>query len=425
MLYKKDNSKYWYTKFELSFGGKLNKVNRSTRETSKIKALAFEQNLRIEIWDKLTLEEKNIGSWKEAAFLYLDSRQSNKTIASKQNKLDWWEKCLPSIILSSIDAQSIMLTIAKRTDIGLATKNRYLAEIKSFLSFVHKELGWIEKTPHIKIYKEYERSFYKLSDNDVDSLIKHSPLFLKPIIIFALNTGLRASNITQLRWDMVDLSTRTLSIHGTQHKSGASIRQPFNRVVELLLLKLHESKSNQYVFLNANQSPIKDLNRRLWGKVCDKSGLKGLRFHDLRHNWASRHAESGTDVLAIKELGGWKTLEMVQRYTHPSMEYLSVQSNNIIKQDAVPNDEEITVCDEKSSHLVVLDKISIVKDKAQKWKNLISFNNLSGLKCGAQTRDRTKDTRIFNPLLYQLSYLGFNLQVFVLKTYSCFVVGAY
>ena len=44
---------------------------------------------------------------------------------------------------------------------------------------------------------------------------------------------------------------------------------------------------------------------------------------------------------------------------------------------------------------------------------------------GAQTRNRTKDTRIFNPLLYQLSYLGVNLTSFCLKDCACFVVGAY
>jgi len=42
------------------------------------------------------------------------------------------------------------------------------------------------------------------------------------------------------------------------------------------------------------------------------------RFHDLRHTFASRLAMEGVDLLTIKDLGGWKTLSMVQRYAHLS-----------------------------------------------------------------------------------------------------------
>ena len=43
-----------------------------------------------------------------------------------------------------------------------------------------------------------------------------------------------------------------------------------------------------------------------------------FRFHDLRHTFASRLAMEAVDLLAIKDLGGWKTLAMVQRYAHLS-----------------------------------------------------------------------------------------------------------
>ena len=46
--------------------------------------------------------------------------------------------------------------------------------------------------------------------------------------------------------------------------------------------------------------------------------IEGFRFHDLRHTFASRLAMAGVDLLTIKELGGWKSLAMVQRYAHLS-----------------------------------------------------------------------------------------------------------
>jgi len=86
---------------------------------------------------------------------------------------------------------------------------------------------------------------------------------------------------------------------------------------------------------------------------------------------------------------------MVQRYTHPSLSYLSQQANNIVKEK---NDTFVTKsgCDKKSSHFVTINGLLIKKDKAQKWKNLIVFNKLSGSNDGASTRVRTRDTRIFN-----------------------------
>ena len=46
--------------------------------------------------------------------------------------------------------------------------------------------------------------------------------------------------------------------------------------------------------------------------------INDCRFHDLRHTFASRLVMEGVDLLTIKELGGWKTLLMVQRYAHLS-----------------------------------------------------------------------------------------------------------
>ena len=68
-------------------------------------------------------------------------------------------------------------------------------------------------------------------------------------------------------------------------------------------------------------------------------GSEDLHLHDLRHTWASRMAMAGVDLLTIKELGGWKTLQMVQRYAHLSpdhkrqaIERLSVPLTNALRE---------------------------------------------------------------------------------------------
>jgi len=58
--------------------------------------------------------------------------------------------------------------------------------------------------------------------------------------------------------------------------------------------------------------------RTLFGRAIGKPNLHAFRLHDPRHTFASRLAMEGVDLLTLKELGGWKTLSMVQRYAHLS-----------------------------------------------------------------------------------------------------------
>jgi site-specific recombinase XerD len=51
--------------------------------------------------------------------------------------------------------------------------------------------------------------------------------------------------------------------------------------------------------------------------------MEDFHWHDLRHTWASWHVQRGTPLQVLKELGGWETLEMVQRYAHLSADHLA------------------------------------------------------------------------------------------------------
>jgi site-specific recombinase XerD len=50
-----------------------------------------------------------------------------------------------------------------------------------------------------------------------------------------------------------------------------------------------------------------------------------VTLHTLRHTWASRMAESGTELRTLMDLGGWSDLSMVQRYTHPGQHRATVE----------------------------------------------------------------------------------------------------
>ncbi|RUQ34246.1 MAG: hypothetical protein EKK71_16440 [Candidatus Competibacteraceae bacterium] len=64
------------------------------------------------------------------------------------------------------------------------------------------------------------------------------------------------------------------------------------------------------------------LVRKRFKAAVKRAGAPELRWHDLRHVWASRLAQEGTPILALQELGGWQSSAMVRRYAHFSVEHL-------------------------------------------------------------------------------------------------------
>lgn len=78
------------------------------------------------------------------------------------------------------------------------------------------------------------------------------------------------------------------------------------------LQRLMETTEGDYVFERTNGSPYRSI-RASFETACRSANLKDVAPHTLRHTFASRLAMAGVDLCTIQELGGWKTLKMVER----------------------------------------------------------------------------------------------------------------
>ena len=76
-------------------------------------------------------------------------------------------------------------------------------------------------------------------------------------------------------------------------------------------------------------SPTGKISNHAWQKARVRAGVPWLRFHDLRRTWASWHVQAGTPLPVLKELGGWATLAMVERYAHLGVSHLADWAGNV------------------------------------------------------------------------------------------------
>ena len=163
-----------------------------------------------------------------------------------------------------------------------------------------------------------------------------------------IHAGLRIpSEALQLRWPDIDLRSRpgypngALTVQAAYAKNGTSRTVPLNSVLRAELATLKEVATGELVFVGRCGMPLRSIRNAL-ETACAKAGLEDVTPHTLRHTFASRLAMAGVDLRTIQELGGWKTLALVQRYSHLSpshkaeaLEKIAKNSPTLFQQPAV------------------------------------------------------------------------------------------
>ncbi len=93
-----------------------------------------------------------------------------------------------------------------------------------------------------------------------------------------------------------------------------------NNAVKDALLSIRKNPESPYVFTNRQGTALLDV-KRSFTTALKKAGIKGFRFHDLRHTFASQLVMSGVDLNTVRDLLGHSTPEMTLRYAHLSPNY--------------------------------------------------------------------------------------------------------
>ncbi|ELB2078546.1 site-specific integrase [Vibrio parahaemolyticus] len=152
--------------------------------------------------------------------------------------------------------------------------------------------------------------------------------FFEPLVITAMNTGMRKGELLTLKWEHVSFPNRYLTIRSENAKSKKTRTIPLNDTV----LKLFENWRAQnpdadYVFV-ANNQPV-EFFQYPWQSLLKEAGIENFRFHDLRHHFASKLVMAGVDLNIVRELLGHADLKMTLRYAHLAPEHKAAAVNLI------------------------------------------------------------------------------------------------
>ena len=199
------------------------------------------------------------------------------------------------------------------------TLNYELALMSHAFNLAIKEWEWVKENPVAKVSKEKVNNLIErwLTLEEQKNLLASSPKWLQEIILLAVNTGLRQSEILDLKWPLVDLSRKTITI--LEQKNQGKDTLPLNEgALEVLRKRLQVRRGEtEYVFHTRNATRITPKNlQQAFHTARKKAGIEKLRFHDLRHTFATRLVQAGVDLYTVQKLGRWKTISMVMRYAH-------------------------------------------------------------------------------------------------------------
>jgi integrase len=141
---------------------------------------------------------------------------------------------------------------------------------------------------------------------------------LQPMALVAMNTGLRFGELSQMRWTDIRLTDAPLiTVQAAYAKTGNTRHIQLNKAAKAALQswKAQQTDISGYVFATQSGERIKGV-RKEWMAVLSAAKIKDFRWHDLRHDFASKLVMAGVDLNTVRELLGHSSLDMTIRYAH-------------------------------------------------------------------------------------------------------------
>lgn len=263
---------------------------------------------------------------------------SNNSIIAYRQDLNEFNQFLDDEKMSSflISSADIDYFLAKLHDQNKATTslNRMISTLKKFYQWLYltnlikndpmQEVDAAKKTQHLPVVLTQEEMLNLLDQPDVTTEIG---LRDRAILEVMYATGMRVSELTEMKLDQLHLDIKLLKIIGKGNKERLVpigedaidyLERYLDQVRENLIFK--SGKSVNFVFLNARGNKL--TRQAIWKKIKEyviEAGItKNVTPHTIRHTFATHLLENGADLRIVQEMLGHADIGTTQIYTHLS-----------------------------------------------------------------------------------------------------------
>ena len=317
-LFRRRGSPYWWIRYA-DRNGRIHRQSAGT--TSKKLAREILAKQKVLVAENRHMDVKRVPktTFYELCDRYWKLDGKHKRMKGLSNMIEIWKRRFGNVPMKEFNQQKVERFLAERMEekhLSPATRNRHLAHLSSMLN-KGKEWGLVTDNPAqgIKPLRENGARTRFLDKEEIQLLLNASSKEFRPILISALHTGMRKGEILKLIWPDVDFKNRIITVQDS--KSGKKRMIPMDNTLYESLRTLPTRFKRGYVF----PSPVKEGQprfgvQRQFGSAVKKAEIENIRFHDLRHTFASHLIMAGVDVMTVKELLGHASLTMTMRYTH-------------------------------------------------------------------------------------------------------------
>ena len=308
-------------------------VRGSCRTSDEQSALELHDRMRADMWREKQLGATVRHTVDDAIDRFLKTHESKKSYRDDIRHGVWWKGQfksngikmideVTSLNLNEIRDEYAQSNTRRGTKMTPATVNRKLAFMSAVLHSAATEWAWIASPPKCKhlVGERSRRRF--LTPEEVTRLVECLPSPYSDMALFAVSTGLRQANVLGLRWDQVNLNRRLATFPEDVMKNGLPFSCTLNDTAISIITKWI-GQHDEYVFINGLGKKSSCVPSKLWARAVKAAGLSDVRWHDLRHTWASLLRQAGVSLPDLQEMGGWENSSMVQRYAHQSVEHLA------------------------------------------------------------------------------------------------------
>jgi len=252
------------------------------------------------------------------------------TIATDRNRLGRLLRHIGTLRYDRMTSEKIDAVLGELKASGLkdSTCNRY----RSFISSVFAHgvaIGRCQSNPcgdgKVKRFAEKAGRTKYFTDEQEARLLRELSDEQEAEYLFAVHTGMRRGEAWHLKWSDVDVHAGGESGRANvTGKTGPRVVW-INKSAMAALDRLREISGNQErVIPAANKKRAAKRDWRTWfGTACQKAGLRGFVWHDLRHTYASRLVMNGSPLPTVMSLMGHSDIKMTMRYAHLSKDHIA------------------------------------------------------------------------------------------------------